>query len=139
MLSRNSIQQEHIQEASWFSESHDTCPKSQQKLSHLSVNPNYCIKGLIKLIVSWCEKHGVKVPYPIAQPLPTSPSRLDLSDSIHITFRHDDCVKGVKMSPLEDNQDACILEEADDNIAAGHLVVNYYCDSIFLQENEESN
>ena len=43
------------------------------------------------------------------------------------------------MSPLEDNQDACILKEADDNIAAGHLGVNYYCDSIFLQENEESN
>lgn len=120
----------------WFSESHDTCPKSQQKLSHLSVTPNYCIKGLI---VSWCEKHGVKVPDSITRPLPTSPSRLDLSDSVDIRYRHDDCVKGVKMSPLEDSQDACILEEADDNIAAGHLDVNYYCDSVFLQENEESN
>lgn len=120
----------------WFSESHDTCPKSQQKLSHLSVTPNYCIKGLI---VSWCEKHGVKVPDSITRPLPTSPPRLDLSDSVDIRYRHDDCVKGVKMSPLEDSQDACILEEADDNIAAGHLDVNYYCDSVFLQENEESN
>lgn len=119
----------------WFTESHDTCPKSQQKLSHLSVTPNYCIKGLI---VSWCEKHGVKVPDPITRPLPTSPSRLDLSDSVDITYQHDDCVKGVK-SPLEDNQDARILEEADDNIPASHLGVNYYRDSIFLQENEESN
>ena len=133
MLSRNSIQQAHIQEASWFSESHDTCPKSQQKLSHLFVTPNYCIKGLIRLIFSWCEKHGVKVPDPITRPLLTSPSRLDLLDSVDITYRHDDCVKGVKMSPLEDNRDAYILKKAHDDIAAAHLGVNYYCDSIFLQ------
>jgi len=120
----------------WFSENHDTCPKSQQKLSHLSITPNYCIKGLI---VSWCEKHGVKVPDPITRPLPTSPSRLDLSESVDITHQHDDCVKEVKTSPLEDNQDACILEEYDDNITAGNLGVNYYRDSIVLQENEESN
>ena len=43
------------------------------------------------------------------------------------------------MSPLEKNQDACILEEVDDNIAVNHLGVNYYCDSIVMQENEESN
>jgi len=120
----------------WFSESHDTCPKSQQKLSHLSVTPNYCIKGLI---VSWYEKHGVKVPDPITQHLPISPSRLNISDSDNITYLHDDCVKAVKMSPLEDNQYACILEEDDDNRPSGHLGVNYYCDSISLQENKESN
>ena len=94
-------------------------------MSHISVTPNYCIKGLIRLIFSWCEKHGVKVPDPITRPLLTSPSILDLLDSINIAYQHDDCVEGVKMSPLEDNQDACILDEADDNIAAGHLGVNY--------------
>lgn len=120
----------------WFSENHDTCPKSQQKLSHLSITPNYCIKGLI---VSWCEKHGVKVPDPITRPLPTSPLRLDPSDSVDITYQHDDSVKEIKMSPSEDNQDACILKEDDDDITTGHLGVNYHCDSIFLQENEESS
>ena len=43
------------------------------------------------------------------------------------------------MSPLEDNRDAYILKKSHDDIAAAHLGVNYYCDSIFLQENEESN
>ena len=70
----------------------------------------------------------------ITRPFLTSPSRLDLLDSVDIMYRHEDCVKGIKMSPLEDNQDACILKEADDNIEAV-----YYCDFVFLQENEESN
>ncbi|KAM7251852.1 hypothetical protein ACFE04_023735 [Oxalis oulophora] len=43
----------------WFSDGHDTCPKTQQKLAHLSLLPNYCAKGLI---ANWCEQNGVHVP-----------------------------------------------------------------------------
>ena len=64
----------------------------------------------------WCERNGVRFLDLITIPLPTCPSKLDLSNSVDITYRHDDCVKGVKMSPLEDSHDACILEEDDDNI-----------------------
>ncbi|XP_078447247.1 U-box domain-containing protein 45-like [Wolffia australiana] len=43
----------------WLSEGHRTCPKTQQRLSHLSLTPNYSVKGLI---ASWCEQNGVAVP-----------------------------------------------------------------------------
>ncbi|XP_073013764.1 U-box domain-containing protein 7-like [Typha latifolia] len=43
----------------WFSDGHRTCPKTQQQLSHLSLTPNYCVKGLI---TSWCERNGIPIP-----------------------------------------------------------------------------
>eukprot|EP00249_Psilotum_nudum_P019516 c27289_g1_i6 orf=1092-2807(-) len=52
---------ERVSIEKWFEEGHDTCPKSQQKLAHLNITPNYCVKGLI---ASWCERHGVPIPEP---------------------------------------------------------------------------
>ena len=49
----------------WFEEGHDTCPKTQQKLTHLDVTPNYCVKALI---MSWCERHSVPIPTPPSPP-----------------------------------------------------------------------
>ncbi|MCO5600332.1 hypothetical protein L7F22_054442 [Adiantum nelumboides] len=49
----------------WFEEGHDTCPKTQQKLAHLDVTPNYCVKGLI---MSWCERHSIPIPTPPSPP-----------------------------------------------------------------------
>ncbi|KAH7296595.1 hypothetical protein KP509_26G029900 [Ceratopteris richardii] len=49
----------------WFEEGHDTCPKTQQKLAHLDVTPNYCVKGLI---LSWCERHSIPFPTPPSPP-----------------------------------------------------------------------
>lgn len=43
----------------WFNDGHQTCPKTQQKLPHLCLTPNYCVKGLIS---SWCEQNGVPIP-----------------------------------------------------------------------------
>lgn len=43
----------------WFSDGHNTCPKTRQKLSHLYLTPNYCVKGLV---ASWCEQNGVPIP-----------------------------------------------------------------------------
>lgn len=51
----------------WFEENHDTCPKTQQKLEHLGVTPNYCVKGLI---TSWCERHSMPTPIPPSPPPP---------------------------------------------------------------------
>jgi hypothetical protein len=43
----------------WFDSGNTTCPKTRKQLPHLSMTPNYCIKGLI---ASWCEQNGVLVP-----------------------------------------------------------------------------
>ncbi|KAL3635878.1 hypothetical protein CASFOL_020425 [Castilleja foliolosa] len=43
----------------WFDDGHDTCPKTQQELSHLYLTPNYCVKGLV---ASWCVQNGLSVP-----------------------------------------------------------------------------
>ncbi|CAM6058474.1 unnamed protein product [Sphagnum tenellum] len=49
----------------WFQEGHVTCPKTRQRLSHLNLTPNYCVKGLI---ASWCEAHDIGVPEPPSPP-----------------------------------------------------------------------
>eukprot|EP01018_Ginkgo_biloba_P018216 Gb_40872 [translate_table: standard] len=90
----------------WFSEGHDTCPKTQQKLSYLCVTPNYCVKGLI---ASWCDKHAMKVPEPPSPPpLPVIYWRWDLSGSVKSV--DDGRLKRVKVVPLEDNQLASSVE-----------------------------
>ncbi|KAL0906674.1 hypothetical protein M5K25_025187 [Dendrobium thyrsiflorum] len=43
----------------WFKDGHHTCPKTQQKLTHFSLTPNFCVKGLI---ASWCQQNGFPVP-----------------------------------------------------------------------------
>ncbi|XP_057858382.2 U-box domain-containing protein 45 [Cryptomeria japonica] len=84
----------------WFSEGHDTCPKTQQKLSYLSVTPNYCVKGLIG---SWCEKNGIRVPEPPPPPsLPLIYWRWDQSDSMKSVA--DGRLKRVKVGLSEDDQ-----------------------------------
>ncbi|KHG14708.1 U-box domain-containing protein 6 [Gossypium arboreum] len=62
----------------WFSDGHDTCPKTQQKLPHLSLTPNYCVKGLI---VSWCEQNEVPIPDAPQESLDLNYWRLALSAS----------------------------------------------------------
>ncbi|KAH1122533.1 hypothetical protein J1N35_005693 [Gossypium stocksii] len=62
----------------WFSDGHDTCPKTQQKLPHLSLTPNYCVKGLI---ASWCEQNGVPIPDGPQESLDLNYWRLALSAS----------------------------------------------------------
>ncbi|CAL9071807.1 unnamed protein product [Musa textilis] len=52
---------ERIYIEKWFSEGHDTCPKTQRKLENFSVVPNSCMKDLI---TNWSMKHGIKVPEP---------------------------------------------------------------------------
>ncbi|KAL2633188.1 hypothetical protein R1flu_004667 [Riccia fluitans] len=63
----------------WFREGHVTCPKTQQRLEHLSITPNYCVKGLI---AGWCEAHGLPVPEPPSTlPTPVVSTRFDCSGS----------------------------------------------------------
>ncbi|XP_074295748.1 U-box domain-containing protein 6-like [Silene latifolia] len=87
----------------WFSDGHNTCPKSQQKLSHLCLTPNYCVKGLI---ASWCEQNGVPIPDGPPESLDLNYWRLVLSDSESVQSRSIDSsnsgkLKEVKVFPLE--------------------------------------
>nr|POF18439.1 u-box domain-containing protein 6 [Quercus suber] len=104
----------------WFSDGHSTCPKTQQKLSHLSLTPNYCVKGLI---ASWCEQNGVSVPDGPPESLDLNYWRLALSESESANSRSMDSVgtcklKGVKVVPLEESvimEEAGIREDAEEN------------------------
>ncbi|XP_077244343.1 U-box domain-containing protein 5-like [Tasmannia lanceolata] len=62
----------------WLSEGHDTCPKTQKKLSHLSLTPNSCLKDLIS---NWCRAHDVTILDPCAQPIPSAFSSWSISSS----------------------------------------------------------
>ncbi|KAL6645877.1 hypothetical protein ACP70R_017485 [Stipagrostis hirtigluma subsp. patula] len=53
----------------WLEAGHDTCPKTQQKLSNKSLTPNYVLRSLI---AQWCEANGLEPPKRSAQ-LSTAP------------------------------------------------------------------
>uniref|UniRef100_A0A1D1XVU0 RING-type E3 ubiquitin transferase n=2 Tax=Anthurium amnicola TaxID=1678845 RepID=A0A1D1XVU0_9ARAE len=56
---------ERIAIEKWFREGHDTCPKTQKKLSNFATVPNSCMKGLIS---NWCKQHHIIMPKPCSQP-----------------------------------------------------------------------
>ncbi|PIN15113.1 Ubiquitin--protein ligase [Handroanthus impetiginosus] len=98
----------------WFSDRHNTCPKTQQQLSHLSLTPNYCVKGLV---ASWCEQNGVPVPDGPPESLDLNYWRLVLSESDSANSKSIESVgsckfKGVKVVPLNDSG---VIEEAEGN------------------------
>ncbi|XP_043703985.1 U-box domain-containing protein 6-like [Telopea speciosissima] len=89
----------------WFSDGHRTCPKTQQQLSHLSLTPNYSVKGLV---ASWCEHNGVPVPDGPPESLDLNYWRLALSESEFTNSKSMESVsscklKGVKVVPLEES------------------------------------
>lgn len=88
----------------WFGDGHNTCPKTQQQLSHLSLTPNYCVKGLV---ASWCEQNGVPIPDGPPDSLDLNYWRLALSESdssLRLADSDGSCkLKGVKVVPLEEN------------------------------------
>lgn len=111
----------------WFNDGHNTCPKTQQKLAHLSLTPNYCVKGLV---ASWCEQNGIPVPEGPPESLDFNYWRLALSDSDSTNSRSVNSVnscklKGVKVVPLEEN---VILEQTERSVT----------ESLPAQEEEDS-
>ncbi|XWS63837.1 hypothetical protein CRYUN_Cryun06bG0136100 [Craigia yunnanensis] len=113
----------------WFSDGHDTCPKTQQKLPHLCLTPNYCVKGLI---ASWCEQNGVPIPDGPPESLDLNYWILALSESETANSRSMNSVsscnlKGAEVVPLEesgtveevegdeaDNESPCPQEEVSE-------------------------
>lgn len=98
----------------WFSDGHNTCPKTQQQLPHLSLTPNYCVKGLV---ASWCEINRIPVPDSPPESLDLNYWRLVLSESDSANSKSleslDLCkFKGLKAEPYNDSG---IIEEAEGN------------------------
>ncbi|XP_009615812.1 U-box domain-containing protein 6 [Nicotiana tabacum] len=98
----------------WFSDGHNTCPKTQQELPHLGLTPNYCVKGLV---ASWCEQNGLPIPDGPPESLDLNYWRLALSESESTNSKSTGSIasckfKGVKVVPLEDSS---IIEEAEGN------------------------
>ncbi|KAM7484088.1 hypothetical protein LguiA_000097 [Lonicera macranthoides] len=98
----------------WFGDGHNTCPKTQQQLCHLSLTPNYCVKGLV---ASWCEQNGVAIPDGPPESLDLNYWRLALSESESTNVKSMDSIgsyklKGIKVVPLEESD---IIEEAEGN------------------------
>ncbi|CDY15729.1 BnaA07g09000D [Brassica napus] len=88
----------------WFNDGHNSCPKTQQQLPHLSLTPNYCVKGLI---ASWCEQNGISVPAEPPESLDLNYWRLALSDTESANSKSVDSIglctlKGVETVPLEE-------------------------------------
>jgi hypothetical protein len=55
----------------WLGAGHNTCPKTQQKLSSSSLTPNYVLRSLI---AQWCESNGLDPPKrPVLTNKPQSP------------------------------------------------------------------
>ncbi|KAF8107948.1 hypothetical protein N665_0116s0146 [Sinapis alba] len=89
----------------WFSDGHSSCPKTQQQLPHLSLTPNYCVKGLI---ASWCEQNGISVPTEPPESLDLNYWRLALSDTESANSKSVDSLgpctlKAVETVPLEES------------------------------------
>ncbi|XP_052206146.1 U-box domain-containing protein 6-like [Diospyros lotus] len=130
----------------WFSDGHNTCPKTQQQLSHLDLTPNYSVKGLV---ISWCEQNGVPVPDGPPESLDLNYWRLALSESESANSKSMDSIssckmKDVKVVPLEES---FIIKEAERNeiesvpVQEEELEVNvlekYDCLLIVLDKEEQ--
>ncbi|XP_050208487.1 U-box domain-containing protein 6-like [Mercurialis annua] len=117
----------------WFSDGHDTCPKTQQKLCHLCLTPNYCVKGLV---TSWCEQNGVPVPDGPPDSLDLNYFRLSLCQSESANSRSVESIssgKGIKVVPLEEN---CTIEESEHNEMENS---NPEQEEVPLEENHEED
>lgn len=116
----------------WFSDGHKTCPKTQQRLSHLSLTPNYSVKGLI---ASWCEHNGVPILDGPPKSLDLNYWRLALSDSESGKSRSADNVgsntlKEVKVVPLEESG---TIKDAEGNEADDHTYMEETSDFITIE------
>lgn len=122
----------------WFSDGHNTCPKSQQNLTHLGLTPNYCVKGLV---ANWCEQNGVMVPESPPDSLDLNYFRLSLSESesinskpVEIMFNY----KGMKVAPLPLEESEIIEEIEGEEVNVAVNVFETYDEFLTILNTEEN-
>ncbi|KAI3730844.1 hypothetical protein L1987_62022 [Smallanthus sonchifolius] len=105
----------------WFSDGHNTCPKTQQQLAHLGLTSNYCVKGLV---TSWCEHNGVMIPDGPPESLDLNYWWLSLSESESVNSKPVESgwlckYMGMKVAPLPFEESVVIeeVEGGDDDVA----------------------
>ena len=94
----------------WFDEGHDTCPKTNMKLTHKSLTPNVTMKDLIS---RWCTQNGIVLTDPSAAPEPLQ--SWDISSTSIASF-------GSSMNDLR-------LQMDFSNISLGSMDASFISDS----------
>ncbi|KAJ8479803.1 hypothetical protein OPV22_023530 [Ensete ventricosum] len=82
----------------WLEAGHNTCPKTQQKLSSTSLTPNYVLRSLI---MQWCEENGMEPPKHPAQ-TGKPPSGCSASEHAKVV----DLLRKLSSQNLEDQRSA---------------------------------
>ncbi|MQM07200.1 hypothetical protein Taro_040040 [Colocasia esculenta] len=68
----------------WLEAGHNTCPKTQQPLSNMSLTPNYVLRSLI---AQWCEANGIDPPKRQVNARPNKPSSSGERPKIDVLLR----------------------------------------------------
>lgn len=84
----------------WFQQGHNTCPKTQEVLSNLSLTPNACVRNLIAL---WCQENNIPVPE-----APLSPDHSVVSWNLE-SFSSLDSSMGIEASTMKDGHNAGLV------------------------------
>lgn len=74
ITSGQTYEREYIEK--WFSQGHDTCPRTRIKLENFAMIPNTCMRDLI---CNWCQEHG----FSISDFLPSKNAYSYLPEQLH--------------------------------------------------------
>ncbi|GER56422.1 U-box domain-containing family protein [Striga asiatica] len=113
----------------WFDDGHQTCPKTQQQLPHLSLTSNYCVKGLVG---GWCEQNGVPVPEGPPESLDLNYWRLVLSESYSADSKSLE-YKGVPLNNIK------VEEEEEDETCEARVFEKYKGFLRVLEDEEDGD
>lgn len=114
----------------WFSEGHDTCPKTQKKLESCSMIPNTCMKDLIS---HWCGKHGLHIHDQDLQPAHIPLHSWESSHSSSISS-----LKNVSAALLYGNIGDHILQNSHSDASFVSSDATYFPDSSENSENSHA-
>ncbi|BAF23977.1 U-box domain-containing protein 15 [Oryza sativa Japonica Group] len=103
----------------WLDSGERTCPKTRQRLSHMSLAPNYALKNLI---LEWCDKNKVELqkrePEPVAEQddehqrgAEDIPSLVEGMSSIHLDVQRK-AVKRIRMLSKECPENRTLIADS---------------------------
>ncbi|KAL0877463.1 hypothetical protein Bca101_027168 [Brassica carinata] len=129
----------------WFSDGHNTCPKTQQQLPHLSLTPNNCVKGLI---ASWCEQNGTQIPSGPPESLDLDYWTLALSGSESTNSKSVNSIGSCNMKGIQNGtavveqqytEETFVSDDDDDKEDSDINVLERYQDLLAVLNGEEDS
>ncbi|KAJ0242918.1 U-box domain-containing protein 7 [Hirschfeldia incana] len=124
----------------WFSDGHNTCPKTQQQLPHLFLTPNNCVKGLI---ASWCEQNGTQIPSGPPESLDLDYWTLALSGSESTNSKSVNSIGSVNTkgigngTTVVEQEESFVSDDDDDKEDSDVNVLERYQDLLAVLNGEE--